>query len=429
MFPGKLLPRALFLLLPSAGCLVETQGPPVAPLYAPTRPQTLYAPPPLAVQPAPALYQSPSPAQSLVLQNAAPGGSLQLQFQLQLQPDGTIEARTQGGPPVRAQATACFLVSMDEGGTVRAQPWPSAPNAQGRIVLQGPLAGYQFSMEPNGALLARPTSNTPIPLPLSVVGGPASLCYEVSTPQPGLLLARPLTPGVLQLGPAPQGGPPMGAPGPQAPAFTQPPPSPPVAVAPPQPPAVPQANNSGNCGYRCTYDTQHGTSDCAGAVTTMDGTPAAPVAQIDLSNFRELELTLHLCNPRGWVLNLGDSPSNNGYGGDSGQFSNDAEVQVVNEALGVYSNDFNPEGGAHLLYQNASFGSLSGCVVRRLLVRDGQLQSPSPVISLQSPYLLRLDGQDQEGPPDRRWFLALNRVIANTERSGTGLHRAELCLR
>jgi len=52
-----------------------------------------------------------------------------------------------------------------------------------------------------------------------------------------------------------------------------------------------------------------------------------------------LGMSITLCNPTNWVVNLGDSPSNDGGGGDATQFSNDAEIQIfMPTGLTIYSN-------------------------------------------------------------------------------------------
>ncbi|MBC6420831.1 MAG: hypothetical protein GDA43_05480 [Hormoscilla sp. SP5CHS1] len=59
-------------------------------------------------------------------------------------------------------------------------------------------------------------------------------------------------------------------------------------------------------------------------------------------NFEDLDKARFLveydAEPSGWTVTIGDSVSNNGWGGDGGHTSNAAEMQIFDTRIDVYSN-------------------------------------------------------------------------------------------
>src|SRR5687768_10590506 len=82
----------------------------------------------------------------------------------------------------------------------------------------------------------------------------------------------------------------------------------------------PSLDDAGFCGDAvgdCLY--REGTLTCSGdvgetAIQALAGERARLV--VDMTNATELRVAFELCDPDGYVLNIGDSPSNNGGGGD-----------------------------------------------------------------------------------------------------------------
>jgi hypothetical protein len=144
----------------------------------------------------------------------------------------------------------------------------------------------------------------------------------------------------------------------------------------------------------------------------------------------ELVLSVRVCDPTGWTVHVGDSPSNDGGGGDAGQFSNDAEAQLLGLELAVISNQMHPSGPATDLYRNPAYVGATGCTDFRWTVRDQFFGSDRGAISVTSPYALRIDPpSDSEGPPDALWYVGLNRTYGSAARTGTGATSAAFCLR
>ena len=121
--------------------------------------------------------------------------------------------------------------------------------------------------------------------------------------------------------------------------------------------------------------------------------------------------------PWGITLNIGDSRTNNGFGGDYWTQSNDAEMQINGDELSVYGNDSTPLSIRNMmnLYHFVKPGRLHRIEVENQSLDWGQGE-------LQSEHLFALAGQpDSEGRVNYAIFAGLNRTIYNASRSGYGL--------
>jgi hypothetical protein len=178
-------------------------------------------------------------------------------------------------------------------------------------------------------------------------------------------------------------------------------------------------------GYQCTINPVAGTTNCSGNVTAQAASGMATAA-IDLTNFREAYISAQICNPTGWVLNIGDSPSNNGGSGDGGEFSNDAELEIQGTQLNVLGRDgSNPV----VQFQDASFVGSTDCTWRSFKIADRTIEVGEKNIRLASDNLIRINQPDTEGQPNALIYMGLNRVIGGTFRSGSGVQQATVLLR
>ncbi|CAL1540131.1 unnamed protein product [Lymnaea stagnalis] len=153
-----------------------------------------------------------------------------------------------------------------------------------------------------------------------------------------------------------------------------------------------------------------------------EGCKTRGVLKLELSKLYRRRVLIHLFfnTPTGWVFNLGDSKTNNGYAGDSGSQSNDAEVQGVDQSLTGYLSD---NGGSGLAF------SISNLYSTRLtlIAGDGHLgwlpDNANLVNYYDNPYLFALNGQaDQTGPVNYDLYLGMNKVVLPfSNRIGTGL--------
>ena len=148
------------------------------------------------------------------------------------------------------------------------------------------------------------------------------------------------------------------------------------------------------------------------------------VLKVNMREHPGLDVEVQFQGPsRDWSFNLGDSSSNNGYGGDGGSTSHDAEMQIVNGQLDVFASDQLVDGDKHLL---------KGWPVRgesfKFQISDGRLSGDNG-LSLQNTALFALKGQeDREGPVNYDLYVGINRVIAGG-RVGSGVSGLKLRFR
>jgi len=125
--------------------------------------------------------------------------------------------------------------------------------------------------------------------------------------------------------------------------------------------------------------------------------------------------------PTGWTVNIGDSPSNDGWAGDAANFSNDAEMQILNSDMSVYGNDYTPPGRS-LLLSAANFVKSGETPIIKVMNNHLEWNSLTAEGGLTSPYLYGLGQPDNEGKPNYDIYAAFNRVISGRpDRVGSGL--------
>lgn len=126
--------------------------------------------------------------------------------------------------------------------------------------------------------------------------------------------------------------------------------------------------------------------------------------------------------PKAWTLNVGDSPTNDGFAGDAGTTDNDAEMWILDESMSVANNGSNPDNP--LFKQDLSLTNSSmKFVVKNQLFSWGQ-----PFGVLQSPASKQLFAlpDTANAAEGSNIYAGLNRVIFNAPangRRGCGLRR------
>jgi hypothetical protein len=126
-----------------------------------------------------------------------------------------------------------------------------------------------------------------------------------------------------------------------------------------------------------------------------------------------------------WTLNIGDSPTNDGYGGDAGSPDSEAEMQIVNDDMAVYSSALAPGVVDNLLRQRLAL--TNGAV--KFVVCDQYLSFGNPNGILTTPNLKKLFAMPDSGVGNSDIFVGLNRVISGPgSRHGKGLRRATISL-
>lgn len=141
---------------------------------------------------------------------------------------------------------------------------------------------------------------------------------------------------------------------------------------------------------------------------------------------------------KGFSFDIGDSPTVNGYGGDSGTTPNAAEVHGVGRYFLIYSNvltgykDYTTNGHLTVEYKKQGISDHVTIYISHERVEVTNHRGYQAVFD--SKYLFVLDGQPIGSSPfyfrkrkvESDIWLSMNRVISGTYRSGTGLCRVAI---
>ncbi|XP_041354392.1 uncharacterized protein LOC121372175 [Gigantopelta aegis] len=132
---------------------------------------------------------------------------------------------------------------------------------------------------------------------------------------------------------------------------------------------------------------------------------------------RKVRIDMTFSNPKGYSFNIGDSRTNNAWGGDSRTQSRDAEIHSYNKGMHVYSNDYNSPK-AHKYVTSTYKTSLQFIITDGIVTWNNGEGYFNSIIKND---LFALKGQsDTEGSVNYDIYLAMNRVIYGGRR-GSGL--------
>ena len=221
-------------------------------------------------------------------------------------------------------------------------------------------------------------------------------------------------------------------------------------------PAAPPAANHNFVTYACNIDVLNGSTTCdptyvdANQYDPQEWTATANMRHKGI-NFRRMDVFTELCEPTKYALSLADSPSANGWGGDSGHTDHDAEMHLY----GTGAHFFSTTDYAHGVFANhsslgAAVDTSGGCQVVHTVLYQAE-GSPVGVFSIDggnSPLTIRddrgfqletqacaggandpargisCDHEDAGLDQDFTWHLGLNRTVGSGSRDGTGVQRA-----
>ena len=157
---------------------------------------------------------------------------------------------------------------------------------------------------------------------------------------------------------------------------------------------------------------------------------------IDMTGYEVLEMKIEIADAQlegPWLLNIGNSPSNDGAGGDGGDFSNDSELDITgdghNFTLQLYANEYFSTPGAVLANLTDLFPTATNTTtwILRVKIADQKMcvlnENTGASIDVTSQYIFRLGGPDAEaGQNDFIYYTAFNCVISwNSDRTGSGV--------
>lgn len=180
----------------------------------------------------------------------------------------------------------------------------------------------------------------------------------------------------------------------------------------------------------CTINVAAGTNNCAGVtgltILSLSGGQSLVRMTLTLGQMAYVKVTYN-APPTGFSVNIGDSATNDGYGGDYATQSNDAEMMVFDQTMSVWGRDGTP---AQPLLSTANAGLGAGSVATfNVGDRYADWRLPTATSYLYNPWLYALNGQpDTEGPVNYDVYAAFNRVINGTYRTGTGVSSVYISL-
>jgi hypothetical protein len=173
-----------------------------------------------------------------------------------------------------------------------------------------------------------------------------------------------------------------------------------------------------------------------GIITATYSSGVQRVMQVNLSpSYVRLDIFIDVCNPTGYWSHIGDSPTNDGYGGDYGTAQHDAEAYMIGTSFQTYSMD-NPRINSWPSYRADGVVPTSGCYRVQWTAWESHFQfdddgnpSDTPRVdfassrSIESAPYNEPDSEDSSGANANLWYVGLNRTVYNP-RTGTGVNQA-----
>jgi hypothetical protein len=172
----------------------------------------------------------------------------------------------------------------------------------------------------------------------------------------------------------------------------------------------------------CTINVTAGTHNCTGvpgiSILLLSGGRLVVKVTVVAGNTAHLTATYNQ-TPSAYTVNIGDSATNDGGGGDGGTQSNDAEMMIQGQVMSVFGRDGTATAPL-LTVPNAALGNGSTASFE---VGDKKLcWNFGAYTCATSDRLYALNGEpDTEGLVNYDIYASFNRVIGRTDRNGTGV--------
>ncbi len=191
-----------------------------------------------------------------------------------------------------------------------------------------------------------------------------------------------------------------------------------------------------DCWGSCTVPTKLLTCDVklsTGAVFCDDGS-TGPVTltstssgfaySIDMSSWKVMVTKASIVKPSSWIMHWANSKSNDGWGGDGGDTSNDSEVFFQSESLYMYSND---TFGTTLLASGTALDpsrQSTGTAVLCDSYFGWTGHTAGTLIEHTGPGIFQIDGneadtQNASGINDQTIYLGIHRTVGSSSRTGS----------
>jgi hypothetical protein len=184
---------------------------------------------------------------------------------------------------------------------------------------------------------------------------------------------------------------------------------------------------------------QQGYASQTPEIAVLAGKGNQLLLQLNMRYYQQAQFEIQtIADPlQGWCVHLGDSPSNDGFGGDAGQYASNAELQI------------NGDNGGLLLY-GREVTDAAGKTNNPLLLAESETLKPASSLNLQlkdqklswdagkrkkgekiSPEMFDLsDTPDAKSgkPNDKQLFIAFNRLIGDLNSSGNCISAVKVTL-
>jgi hypothetical protein len=176
--------------------------------------------------------------------------------------------------------------------------------------------------------------------------------------------------------------------------------------------------------YLYCSDTSTRTLPIRNLSTTLSGSVYQTSWEVDMSRYSTMIVDAPTNKVSQWGLHIGNSPTNDGNGGDGSTFSNDSEFQTYGSSVALYADDY---GATSVLWSNTAAINVSRDHTYTV-VCDEYLGFESDTVAytdISSPYIFQIDGdevdaQSSTGMNDQLLYLGLNRVVYGSGRTGQG---------
>lgn len=192
--------------------------------------------------------------------------------------------------------------------------------------------------------------------------------------------------------------------------------------------------------YQCTVSAAAGTHDCSGPIV-VSGSGSQRTAAINLAGgYVRLDALVDVCNPSDYWMHFGDSPTNDGNGGDYLDTDHDAELHTYGTSLYALGTSNNQTATPEYTDITNNVLPASGCHQVQFTVLESEVRfdddgntADTPMYTLLSPRGFEsapyneTDVEDSDSSDANRWYAGINRVYylgANPGRTGSGTQKA-----
>ncbi|HEV2844047.1 MAG TPA: PKD domain-containing protein, partial [Thermoanaerobaculia bacterium] len=191
--------------------------------------------------------------------------------------------------------------------------------------------------------------------------------------------------------------------------------------------------------YKWDVNIAAGTTSCTGGpITPVSGVNGNTqrTFQINTSGYVRLDALIEVCHPAGYWFHVGDSPGNDGGGGDGGQTDHDAETYFDGTTFYTIGTFNYTQQALDPIVTVPNLVASNICRTVQYTVQESRVDfdddgnpADSPLQTVQSlglhevsPYN-ETDGEDPNGLYAHLWYAGINRTYANSSRTGSGVTR------